>query len=36
MQKAEFYPFYDFEAVNPGAAVKMANHSVVATLGMRF
>jgi hypothetical protein len=36
MQKAEFYPFYDFEAANPGAAVTMANHSVVATLGMRF
>jgi opacity protein-like surface antigen len=36
MQKAEFYPFYDFEVANPGAAVTMANHSVVATLGMRF
>ena len=36
MQKAEFFPFYDYDIVNPGAAVRMTNHSVVATLGMRF
>ena len=36
MQKAEFYPFYDYDFENPGAAVKTRNHSVVATLGMRF
>ena len=36
MQKADFYPFYDYEFVNPGAAVTMNNHSLVATLGMRF
>ena len=36
MQKAEFYPFYDFEIVNPGAAVTLTKHSLVATLGMRF
>lgn len=36
MQKAEFYPFFDYEFVNPGAAVTINNHSLVATLGMRF
>ena len=36
MQKADFYPFYDYEFVNPGAAVTMNNHSLAATLGMRF
>ena len=36
MQKAEFFPFYDYEFVNPGAAVRMTNQSMVATLGMRF
>lgn len=36
MQKAEFYPFYDYEVANPGAVVTMTKHSLVATLGMRF
>lgn len=36
LQKAEFYPFYDFDYVNPGASVEQMNHSIVATVGMRF
>lgn len=36
LQKAEFYPFYDFDFVNPAATVDQMNHSVVATVGMRF
>lgn len=36
MQKSEFYPFYDFEYVNPGATVKDVNNSLVLTVGMRF
>ena len=36
LQKAEFYPFYDFEFVNPGASVDQINHSIVATVGVRF
>ena len=36
MQKADFYPFYDAEVVNPAAQVGIINHSAVATLGMRF
>ena len=36
MQDADFYPFYDMEYPNPGAAVKLTNHTVMATLGMRF
>lgn len=35
-QKGEFYPFYDMEYPNPGALVKMTNHTVTATLGVRF
>ena len=36
MQKSEFYPFYDFDFINPGATVRSNNHSVVATVGLRF
>ena len=36
MQKSEFYPFYDFDYVNPGATVKDVNNSLVLTVGMRF
>lgn len=36
MQKADFYPFYDVDYVNPAATVKLADHSVSATVGMRF
>lgn len=35
-QKADFYPFYDVEYVNPAAKVRSTCHSLVATLGMRF
>lgn len=36
MQKADFYPFYDVDYVNPAADVKLKDHSVMATVGMRF
>ena len=36
LQKAEFYPFYDFDYPNPGASVNSINHSVVATVGVRI
>lgn len=36
MQSAEFFPFYDYEWENPGATVTRTNHSIVATVGMRF
>jgi hypothetical protein len=36
MQNSEFYPFDDYPYANPGATVKHTNHSVVATVGMRF
>lgn len=36
LQKAEFYPFYDFDCPNPGASVNSINHSVVATVGVRI
>lgn len=36
LQKMEFYPFYDFEYSNPPATVDYMNHSLVATVGMRF
>ena len=36
IQRAEFFPFYDSEWTNPGAAVTRTNHSFVATVGMRF
>ena len=35
-QKSEFYPFFDYDAPNPGATVRNVRHSIVATLGMRF
>lgn len=36
MQNSEFYPFDDYPYGNPGATVKHTNHSVIATVGMRF
>ena len=36
IQKSEFYPFYDYDFVNPGAAVREMNHSIVATVGLRL
>lgn len=36
IQKAEFYPFYDYDFVNPGATVRQMNHSIVATVGLRL
>lgn len=35
-QKADFYPFYDEDYINPAAEVKNTDHSVIATIGMRF
>lgn len=35
-QESEFYPFYDYDYPNPGALVSKIDHSVVATLGVRF
>lgn len=35
-QESEFYPFYDYDYPNPGAQVSEIDHSVVATLGVRF
>ena len=35
-QNAEFFPFYDMDFVNPGAKVALANHTAVATVGVRF
>ena len=36
MQQSEFYPFSDFEYLNPGASVNSTKHSLIATVGMRF
>ncbi|MBE6297667.1 MAG: hypothetical protein E7088_04120 [Bacteroidales bacterium] len=35
-QESDFYPYYDYEVVNPCATVKHLNHSVMATVGLRF
>ena len=35
-QNAEFYPYKDYDEPNPGATVTHTNHSVVATIGVRF
>jgi hypothetical protein len=35
-QNAEFFPFYDMDFVNPGAKVALANHTAIATVGVRF
>lgn len=35
-QKADFYPFYDTDYVNPPAKVDFLNHSVMATVGIRL
>ena len=35
-QKADFFPFYDTEYINPAAGVDFTNHNVVATLGFKF
>ena len=35
-QKADFYPFYDTEYVNPAADVEFADNSIMATFGVRF
>ena len=35
-QKSDFYPYYDYEIVNPCATVEHRDHSVMATVGMRF
>ena len=36
IQRAEFFPFYDYEWPNPGAAVTRTSHSLVATVGLRL
>lgn len=36
MQDSDFAPFYDYEVPNPVAKVQVANHSAVATIGIRF
>ena len=36
MQDSDFAPFYDYEVPNPVAKVQAANHSAVATIGIRF
>lgn len=36
IQKADFYPFYDTEYVNPAADVEFADNSIMATFGVRF
>lgn len=35
-QDADFYPFADPEWYNPAAKVEFTNHTITATLGMRF
>ena len=35
-QKADFYPYYDTQYENPAAKVEFLNHSIAATVGMRF
>lgn len=35
-QKSDFYPYYDYEEVNPAAKVERTDHLVTATLGVRF
>ena len=35
-QRAEFYPYYDYEYENPAATVKTVGHSIYAGIGIRF
>lgn len=35
-QKAEFYPYYDLEKVNPATSLKTRTHSLYAAIGFRF
>ena len=35
-QEADFYPYYDREYVNPAAKMEYSNHTLTATLGIKF
>ena len=35
-QKSDFYPYCDPDVMNPAAKVDYTDHSVTATLGMKF